>query len=214
MNPNYGIDAPFTVRLPFEIWNTETNQQVNLVFWDRSGDPTFGGGAVWNQENRTYTWVVNTTYSTDLIDVTSQLVADNATWNVVYYHSDFIINDEVNLIYLGAINSEDKFTFTTPTPVVSVEDENIPTKYKIFQNYPNPFNPSTRIRFTLPEQSLVKLNVYNILGERVAELINTELNAGNHEAVFNGSNLASGVYFYSLDVQGKFLEVKKMILLK
>jgi len=61
---------------------------------------------------------------------------------------------------------------------------------------------------------MVKLNVYNILGERVAQLINTELTAGNHEVVFNGSNLASGVYFYSLVVQDKFFEVKKMILLK
>ena len=61
---------------------------------------------------------------------------------------------------------------------------------------------------------MVKLNVYNILGEKVVQLINTELTAGIHEVVFNGSNLASGVYFYSLEVQDKFFEVKKMILLK
>ena len=84
----------------------------------------------------------------------------------------------------------------------------------MFQNYPNPFNPSTRIRFTLKEQGLVRLNIYNILGERVAQLVNTELNAGTHEVMFDASRLASGVYFYSLDVQDKFFDVKKMILLK
>ncbi len=98
--------------------------------------------------------------------------------------------------------------------MVSVDDKSVPTKYQVFQNYPNPFNPSTVIRFTLPQQGLVKLNVYNILGERVAQIINTELTAGTHEVVFNGQNLASGVYFYSINVQDKFFEVKKMLLLK
>jgi hypothetical protein len=216
MNPNYGVsDDPFTVRVPFEVWNVDQNQQVNLVFWDRSNDPTLGGGAVWLQDNRVYTWVVNTPYSTNLIDVTSQIVADNATWNVVYYLSTFTLNDLVYITYSNPIQfGVDLYTFTTPEGVVSVEDESIPTRYQVFQNYPNPFNPSTIIRFTLPQQGLVKLNVYNILGERVAQLLNTELTAGVHEVVFNGRNLASGVYFYALDVQDKFIEVKKMVLMK
>ena len=214
LNPNPGMDEPFTVRVPFEIWNVDENQQVNIIFWDRSGNPTISGGAVWNQTNRVYTWVVNTPYSPNLIDVTSQLVADNATWNVIYYLSTFTLNDITKVIYFGPITSVDKFTFTTPEGVVSVEDESLLTRFQVFQNYPNPFNPSTIIRFTLPHQGMVKLNVYNILGEKVAQLINTELTAGIHEVVFNGSNLASGVYFYSLEVQDKFFEVKKMILIK
>jgi hypothetical protein len=215
MNPNYGFsNNPFTVRIPFEVWNVETNEQVNIVYWDRSGDPTVGNGAVWNQENRTYTWVVNTSYTTDLIDVSSQVVADNATWNVVYYLSDFTIYDKVKLIYLGAITSEDKFTFTTPEAVVSVAGGTVPNAFQVYQNYPNPFNPSTTIRFDLPQQAIVKLNIYNILGEQVAQLINAELTAGVHEVVFDGRRLASGIYFYTLSVQDKFFEVKKMILLK
>jgi hypothetical protein len=213
LNPNPGLDQPFRVRIPFEVWNAEQNQQANLVYWDRSGDPTEYGGAVWNQWDREYIWVVNTPYTTNLIDVTSQLVAENATWNVIYYLSDFTMGDIVKVIYLGAINSEDKFTFTSPQGVDST-DINIPTRYELFQNYPNPFNPVTKIRFHLPQQGLVKLNVYNILGERVVQLLNTELSAGKHEVIFSGHNLASGVYFYSIDVQDNFFEVKKMVLIK
>jgi len=214
LNPNPGMNEPFTVRIPFEVWNVDNNEQVNIVWWDRSGDPTISGGAVWNQLNRVYTWVVNTPYSTNLIDVTSQIVADNATWNVVYYLSTFTLGDVTDVIYLGPVTADDKFTFTTPPGVVSVDDENVPTKFQVFQNYPNPFNPATIIRFTLPQQSLVKLEVYDILGQRVAELVNEELTAGTHEVLFNASNLASGVYFYMLNVKDKFFDVKKMILLK
>ncbi len=213
LNPNPGIDLPFRVRIPFEVWNVDQNQQVNLVYWDRSGELGATGFAVWNQWNREYIWIVNTPYTTNLIDVTSQLVADNATWNVIYYLSDFTIGDTVKVIYLEPINSTDKFTFTTPQAVDST-DFDIPTNYQLFQNYPNPFNPLTTIRFWLPRQALVQLNVYNILGERVAQLVNTELSAGRHEILFIGSNLASGVYIYTLDVQDKFFEAKKMVLLK
>jgi hypothetical protein len=107
----------------------------------------------------------------------------------------------------------DKFSFTTPEGVDSI-DLQIPTSYQLFQNFPNPFNPLTTIRFSLPESGSVKINVYNILGERVAQLVNTELNAGRHEIIFSGPNLASGVYIYTLDVQNKFFEAKKMLLLK
>lgn len=215
LNPNPGSEDPFTVRVPFEVWNIDQNQQVNLVFWDRSNDPTINGSEVWNRTNRVYTWIINTLYSTDLIDVNSQIVLENATWNVIYYSSTFNVDDIVDITYFNPIQfGVDLFTFTTPQGVVSVEDETIPTKFQVFQNYPNPFNPSTIIRFALPQQGLVKLNVYNILGERVAQLLNTELTSGIHEVVFDGHNLASGVYFYSLDVQDKFFEVKKMLLLK
>jgi hypothetical protein len=157
---------------------------------------------------------VNNQYSPEIIDVTSQVVADSATWNMAYYLSTFTLGDITEIIYWSPVTEDDKFTFTTPPAVVSVEDANIPTKFQVFQNYPNPFNPSTIIRFTLPQQSLVKLEVYDILGQRVKELINTELTAGTHEVLFNASTLASGVYFYMLNVKDKFFDVKKMILLR
>jgi hypothetical protein len=81
------------------------------------------------------------------------------------------------------------------------------------QNYPNPFNPSTTIEFTLPKSEYVKLKVFNILGKEVSTLVSNKLNQGNHTYIFDGKNLASGIYYYQL-AAGDFREVKKMILLR
>ena len=89
----------------------------------------------------------------------------------------------------------------------------IPVKYVLFQNYPNPFNPSTTIKFQIPNSEFTILKVYNILGEEVVTLVSKKLNPGNHTYIFNGSNLASGIYYYQL-VAGDYMVVKKMILLK
>ncbi len=104
--------------------------------------------------------------------------------------------------------------------VKHIEKEQIPTKYILEQNYPNPFNPTTIIRFSIPKQVHVKLSVYNIIGEEVAELVNGNLSAGNHQVSFNAStssatasNLASGMYIYRISA-GSYVAVKKMLLIK
>jgi ligand-binding sensor domain-containing protein len=88
-----------------------------------------------------------------------------------------------------------------------------PNEFMLSQNYPNPFNPSTKITFTLPKTELVKLQVYNTLGQVVGNLVDDRLQAGSHEVEFNASHLPSGVYFYRLQA-GEYVDVKKMILLK
>ncbi|MBN2571240.1 MAG: T9SS type A sorting domain-containing protein [Ignavibacteriales bacterium] len=100
-----------------------------------------------------------------------------------------------------------------------IEDEIVtPEKFSLEQNYPNPFNPSTTIRFSLPSDSKVKLEIYNLLGEKITELVNTDLKAGQHEFQFNSNNLSSGVYFYRIKVinyeGNEFNSTKKMLLLK
>src|SRR3990172_8193084 len=100
------------------------------------------------------------------------------------------------------------------TSVESADDKELPESFKLSQNYPNPFNPSTSIDFELKEDGKIKLAVYNLLGEEVAELVNGDINAGVHKVDFNGVNLASGVYVYRLNVGNEFTETKKMVLMK
>ena len=95
-----------------------------------------------------------------------------------------------------------------------VSTQLIPEKYALEQNYPNPFNPSTVIEFSLPEDvGNVQLSIYNTLGEKVAELVNTTLVAGKYQYQWNAQNVATGMYIYELRTD-KFVSVKKMLLLK
>jgi hypothetical protein len=93
------------------------------------------------------------------------------------------------------------------------ETPEIPREYKLSQNYPNPFNPVTVIRYQLIVNSLVSMKVYDISGREVSTLVNGEKRAGYYEVTFDGSSLASGVYFYRIESAG-FTDVKKMILVK
>lgn len=88
-----------------------------------------------------------------------------------------------------------------------------PLVFSLGQNYPNPFNPSTKIRFAVPQSSAVKLSVYDISGKEVNTLVNEILGAGTYEATWNPHNLASGIYFYTLNAGG-FTETKSMMLIK
>jgi hypothetical protein len=85
--------------------------------------------------------------------------------------------------------------------------------FGLAQNYPNPFNPTTTINFTLGQASNVKLSVFNVLGQKVATLVDSRMNAGQQSVVFDASKLSSGVYFYRLDA-GNFSSIKKMMFLK
>jgi subtilisin family serine protease len=92
-----------------------------------------------------------------------------------------------------------------------------PTNFALIQNYPNPFNPSTTIEFSIPEMSSVSVEVYNVIGEQVASLVNQTLDAGYHRINFNAGNLPSGTYVYQLKANGQngtFVDTKKMILMK
>ncbi len=89
----------------------------------------------------------------------------------------------------------------------------IPDRFELFNNYPNPFNPTTIIRYAVAKTSHVELQVFNILGQKVATLVNTIQAPGFYEVFFGNMNLASGIYLYRI-AAGKFIETKKMMLLK
>jgi hypothetical protein len=121
----------------------------------------------------------------------------------------------------------------TVTPVAGVDEEKLPLTYALMQNYPNPFNPTTLIRYYIPEGSFVTLQIYDVLGNEIVTLVNSEKPAGSYKVEFSaigGSasggdthSLPSGIYFYRLSVSawpsqdgqaGSFVETKKMILLR
>jgi len=96
---------------------------------------------------------------------------------------------------------------------VAINNNEIPAEFSLSQNYPNPFNPSTTIEFTIPWAENVNIKVYDITGKVVSEPVNSRFSAGSHSVKFEGSNLASGVYFYRITTS-RFTDVKKMILVK
>ncbi len=97
--------------------------------------------------------------------------------------------------------------------VTGVEEDVLPKEFSLLQNYPNPFNPSTTISYSIPKESVVDIKVYNILGQEVRTLINQRQKPGTYKIIFEGKNLASGVYFYTIKA-GEYNSVKKMLLLK
>ena len=100
----------------------------------------------------------------------------------------------------GIENNEEDYTY-------------LPKDFELFQNYPNPFNPVTQIKFAFAKTADVKLSVYNISGQMIAELANGSRQAGIHVVDFDGSRLNSGIYYYTLEVDGMKI-TKKMVLTK
>jgi len=93
------------------------------------------------------------------------------------------------------------------------ESQSAPDGFLLSQNYPNPFNPSTSIGYRISDRGFVSLNVYDVLGNEVATLVNEEKSAGSYEIVFDAKELTSGIYFYTIKA-GSFVETKKMILIR
>jgi len=93
------------------------------------------------------------------------------------------------------------------------QENNTEFSYSLLQNFPNPFNPATTIKYSIPKEEKVKLTVYNLLGQKITELVNETKPAGNYEVVFDGKSLSSGVYLYRLQC-GNFINTKKILLLK
>ena len=114
----------------------------------------------------------------------------------------------------SVLMDSDKALTLTFTQSVNVEkDVNTLLSNRLQENYPNPFNPETTIPFTLKQAGFTTLNVYDILGNKVAEMVNRKLDAGHHEVRFDASQLASGVYIYTIQ-SGQFTSTRKMILMQ
>jgi len=130
----------------------------------------------------------------------------------------------LSMVYEGAIsytiwedssnNRINLFGIKRIDPIGIVDDNSNEEKgFGLAQNYPNPFNPSTKIQYAVSSRQIVILNVYDVLGNEIATLVNEEKPAGNYEVNFDARELTSGIYFYQLKA-GKFVQTKKMLMLK
>ena len=111
------------------------------------------------------------------------------------------------------VNSDDNSIEGVTGKLINESITNIPAEFTLAQNYPNPFNPETKINYELPIANYVTLRVYDMTGKEIMTLVNEKQNAGRYTATFNGSNLASGMYFYKITA-GEFTFVRKMVLIK
>ncbi|HTR80277.1 MAG TPA: T9SS type A sorting domain-containing protein [Bacteroidota bacterium] len=122
---------------------------------------------------------------------------------IIYYeNNNYKVEPRTNSDYVNVV-----------TTAVKEDRTVLPAQFSLEQNYPNPFNPSTTIRYAIPTAGMVTLRVYNILGQQVATLVNTQQSAGTYNVLFDASRLASGIYFYRVS-SGIFTQVRKMLLLK
>jgi glucuronoarabinoxylan endo-1,4-beta-xylanase len=121
--------------------------------------------------------------------------------------NDIIVsNDSLNV----TLDAQSVMTFVSGD-IVMVDDDTL--SFKLYQNYPNPFNKSVQINFEIPKKSFISLKVYNLLGQEVAVLAEKEFFAGVHSVTFDASNLANGIYFYTLRSEG-FIDTKKMFIVR
>jgi len=147
---------------------------------------------------------------------------DDTNWRVYNEANSGLTNNSIHCvtvdryenIWIGTKRGLSVYNENT----VSVDEdinlnESIPNDYLLYHNYPNPFNNSTVIKYSIPQEGLVTLKVYNLLGEEVAGLVNDTKQTGNYEVSFDATGLPSGVYFYRLQ-EGNFVETKKMVLMK
>jgi photosystem II stability/assembly factor-like uncharacterized protein len=125
-----------------------------------------------------------------------------------YYYVDNVSSGKY-IYRLKQIDFDGSYTYSNEIEV----DVNSPIKFALEQNFPNPFNPVTTISYSIPVDGFVNLAVYNLIGEKVAELVNSNVRAGSYQMNFDASKLSSGVYFYKLQT-GSYSDTKKMILMK
>jgi hypothetical protein len=209
-----------------------TSDGINLAgtastsAWDIAGDGVGGAVVAWGDRRVSFSnaniygqristsgTTLWTTNGADICTATGNqlfpaIVSDNSGNAVIAFEDERNGGPLSVDIYAQRISRDGILGGTT-----SVSDDPHAYSYELQQNYPNPFNPSTRIAFSVQGSWFTSLKVFDVLGREVATLVNENLNAGNHEATFDGKNLASGVYFYKLQAGG-FSSTKKMLLAK
>jgi len=220
LNPKPGSTDPFLIRIPFEVWNIDKNEQVNLLVYDRNyyalNDPTKDGFSVWDNlidpksggGNRVYTWVVNTKYSPTVILPTSSVVKDSATWNWVFFTSTFTTGDDIKIIYNNPIQmGKDTFTFNTQKTDTSMAQAKLDVNQ--INVFPNPYYGVNYLETTKYNRFVTFSHLPTTATIRIFNLAGTMIRTINHSGgTFEQWNLtneaslpvASGLYIAYIDM--------------
>lgn len=205
VNPTGGSANPIyfsatVAPIPVELvsFSASTNGNIVSLNWETASETqNFGFEIERSVDNLTWTRI-------GFVDG-----AGNSTTLRTYSYSDnYTLSGIVNY-RLKQLDFDGTYAYSD---VINIELN--PVEFALMQNYPNPFNPSTVIKFSLAQDAKVLLTVYNVIGEKVALLLNNDLKAGTHQVEFNASYLTSGIYFYELKTNKGFESMKKMMLVK
>ncbi|MBI5475692.1 MAG: T9SS type A sorting domain-containing protein [Ignavibacteriales bacterium] len=230
---------PF-VDVPFSVWDVSepTPRQLTVSWRDQTNDGTFNPAIGTDQTEVVF--IYNRTYNPDGHQwIYQNEGTDPALWSdactvgpqadIMYGMSIAILpghmlNESPGVLYVRpwyGLTRDDIFAFN-PINLLDVKTDIIPAQYLLEQNYPNPFNPLTTIKYILKNNSIVRLKIFNILGEKIVSLVNSTQQAGEYSVGWNAKNYPSGVYFYRIEVVPAsisskneiYIQSKKLILLK
>ena len=204
-NKLVGTDAVNGVLGSFQGYSVSVSSNGNTVVVGGYPDNSFMGAA-WIYTRTNGVWS----------QMGSKLVGTGATGNAEQGISVSMSSDGNTAIVGGFADDTLKgaaWVFTRAVSSARASGDGSPLHFRLGQNYPNPFNPATTIAFVLPAPSVARLSVFDILGREVSVLLDQRMDAGVHEVTFDGSNLASGVYFYRLRA-GEFVATKRLLLLR
>ena len=133
----------------------------------------------------------------------------NSTTNREYSFIDKNLNSGTYRYRLQQVDFDGTVSYSD---IVEVEFNQIPEEFALYQNYPNPFNPSTKINFDVPASAFVNVSIYNSIGEKVATVVNEQMEAGSYSVRFDATNLASGIYIYRLTANNQVFTNKMMLI--
>jgi hypothetical protein len=204
-----GTKVRWTIKTDVGIKDLDTEQNVTTgVFYHTSVVYTINRMGIYidGQPASSTTWDGDI-LQTSIDFMIGQVLPGNSNYNFKG------IIDDISIYNYALSSSEIEELYDQSMPIRDLTDQGVPQSYSLSQNYPNPFNPSTIINYELPITNDVQLNIFNLMGQKVATLVSERQEVGYHSVQWDASGYASGIYYYKLKA-GVFTDIKRMLLLK
>ncbi len=205
-----GVDEPVFFSHPKLLNTVNTSTPYEVKSYIKTSSGVASAKVYWRTDTTQAYNSVNMTMALDTFR--ANIPAQPFGTQIYYYISATSNSGKTNTKPITAPEGYIKFIIDNSTSV----NQNLtsPESFSLSQNFPNPFNPETIIRFNIGAKSNVSLKIFDVNGKEILEAVNDQMNEGSYDYKFNGLNLPSGIYFYSLSADGNLLDTKRMILLK